>query len=99
VRHQHSSPDHAPPPQVRQEGAERWRRLQMVCLTDTARPEFLALQELHERQLTLIEGSALWEPDLLGRAALPRVGRARRRAAATVADCMRRAARGAWARG
>lgn len=44
-----------------------------MCLTDAARPEFLALQELHERQLTLIEGSALWEPDLLQRARLPLV--------------------------
>ncbi|KIZ04242.1 Potassium channel subfamily T member 2, partial [Monoraphidium neglectum] len=57
--------------QIRLDGSERWRQLQMVCLTDHARPEFLALQELYERQLTLIEGSALWEPDLLGRARLP----------------------------
>ena len=59
--------------QARLEGPARWRRLHVVCLADAARPEFLALQELHDRQLTLVEGSALWEPDLLRRARLPLV--------------------------
>ena len=33
--------------------------------------EFLALQELHEAHLTLVEGSAFSERDLLHRAGLP----------------------------
>lgn len=44
--------------------------LQLVCLCNKPSQEFLALQELHESHLTLIEGSAFSERDLLQRAAL-----------------------------
>ncbi|WIA12208.1 hypothetical protein OEZ85_012277 [Tetradesmus obliquus] len=44
--------------------------LQLVCLCNKPSVEFLALQELHETHLTLVEGSAFSERDLLHRAAL-----------------------------
>ncbi|KAF8071241.1 Kcnt2 [Scenedesmus sp. PABB004] len=44
--------------------------LQLVCLCNKPSVEFLALQELHEAHLTLVEGSAFSEEDLLTRAKL-----------------------------
>eukprot|EP00879_Flechtneria_rotunda_P024898 GHRR01026423.1.p1 GENE.GHRR01026423.1~~GHRR01026423.1.p1 ORF type:complete len:328 (+),score=79.79 GHRR01026423.1:96-1079(+) len=46
--------------------------LQLVCLCNKPSVEFLALQELHESSLTLVEGSAFSERDLLDRGGLAR---------------------------
>jgi hypothetical protein len=51
--------------------AKRRQGLQLVCLCNKPSVEFLALQELHESHLTLVEGSAFSERDLLHRAGLP----------------------------